>query len=156
MDVITKDLGSEFKIMRIWLKMYPCVATVQGVIDTLAKMMDEHPISADNVEEIRVGCRRPAVARRRDHEPNDVASAQISLPFSLALRLLNDNDLSLYMESKSWKDAKVLGLAKKVKSYGSKCEEEQNYNTTMEVKLTDGKTIKAFQQYPPGSPLVIR
>ncbi|HET7393516.1 MAG TPA: hypothetical protein VFK25_06970, partial [Candidatus Binatia bacterium] len=30
---------------------------------------------------------------------------------------------------------------------------DQNYNTTMEVKLTNGKTYKAFEPYPPGSPL---
>jgi 2-methylcitrate dehydratase PrpD len=156
MDLITKDLGSDFKIMRIWFKMYPCVATVQGVIDTLAKMMDEHPISAENVEEIRVGVSETSLSHGGAiYEPNDVASAQFSLPFSLALRLLkNDNDLSLYMDSKLWKDPKVLGLAKKVKSYADpNAKDEQNYNTTMEVKLTDGKTIKAFQQYPPGSPL---
>jgi 2-methylcitrate dehydratase PrpD len=156
MDLITKDLGSEFKIMRIWFKMYPCVATVQGVIDTLAKMMDEHPISAESVEEIRVGVSETSLSHGGAiYEPNDVASAQFSLPFSLALRLLkNDNDLSLYMDSKLWKDPKLLGLARKVKSYADpNAKDEQNYNTTMEVKLTDGRTIKGFQQYPPGSPL---
>jgi 2-methylcitrate dehydratase PrpD len=156
MDVITRDLGSEFKIMRIWFKMYPCVATVQGVIATLAKMMDEQPISADNVEEIRVGLSETSLSHGGAiYEPNDVASAQFSLPYSLALRLVkHDNDLSLYMDSKLWKDAKVLALAKKVRSYADpNAKDEQNYNTTMEVKLTDGKTIKAFQQYPPGSPL---
>jgi len=45
-------------------------------------------------------------------------------------------------------------LAKKVKSYADpKAKGDQNYNTTMEVKLIDGKSIKAFQEYPPGSPL---
>ena len=55
MDVITRDLGSDFKIMRIWFKMYPCVATVQGVIDTLASLIEEHKIRAEDVEEIKVG-----------------------------------------------------------------------------------------------------
>jgi 2-methylcitrate dehydratase PrpD len=55
MDVITRDLGSDFKIMRIWFKMYPCVATVQGVIDTLASLIEKHKIRAGDVEEIKVG-----------------------------------------------------------------------------------------------------
>ena len=41
-DEITRDLGSDFKIMRIWFKLYPCVATVQGVIYTLTKLIEEH------------------------------------------------------------------------------------------------------------------
>jgi 2-methylcitrate dehydratase PrpD len=155
-DVITKNLGSEFGIMRIWFKMFPCVATVQGVIDTLAKVIEEHKIRADDVEEIQVGISETSLSHGGAiYEPHDVASAQFSLPFSLALRLLkNDNDLSLYMDSKLWTDPKVLALAKRVKSYADpEAKGDQNYNTTMEVKLSGGKSIKAFQQYPPGSPL---
>src|SRR5215471_143055 len=155
-DVILKNLGTEFGIMRIWFKMYPCVATVQGVIDTLAKIIDEHKIRADDVEEIQVVISETSLSHGGAiYEPHDVASAQFSLPFSLALRLLkNDNDLNLYMDSKLWADPTVLALAKKVKSYADpKAKGEQNYNTTMEVKLTGGKSMKAFQQYPPGSPL---
>lgn len=156
MDVITKDLGTDFRIMRVWFKMYPCVATVQGVIDTLAKMIDDHGIHADQVEEIQVGISETSLSHGGSiYEPGDVASAQFSLPFSLALRLLkNDNDLSLYMDSSLWRDPKVLALARKVKSYADpKAKGDQNYNTTMEVKLVGGKSFKAFQQYPPGSPL---
>jgi 2-methylcitrate dehydratase PrpD len=52
-----------------------------------------------------------------------------------------------------WTDPKVLALARKVKSYvDPNAKKDQNYNTTMEVKLTNGKTFKAFEAYPPGSP----
>ena len=156
MDVITKDLGTDFKIMRVWFKMYPCVATVQGVIDTLAKIIEEHRIRADDVEEIQVGVSETSLAHGGTiYEPTDVASAQFSLPFSLALRLLkNDNDLSLYIDPKLRKDPEVLALARKVKSYADpQAKGDKNYNTTMEVKLVGGKSIKAFQEYPPGSPL---
>jgi 2-methylcitrate dehydratase PrpD len=153
---ITKDLGSDFKIMRLWFKIYPCVATVQGVIYTLSKMIEEHRFGADDIEEIRVGISETSLSHGGAiYEPHDTASAQFSLPFSLALRLLkNDNDLSFYMDPKLWTDAKVLALAKKVKSYADpNAKKDQNYNTTMEVKLTNGKSFKAFEAYPPGSPL---
>jgi 2-methylcitrate dehydratase PrpD len=58
------------------------------------------------------------------------------------------------MDPKLWTDPKVLALARKVKSYADpNAKRDQNYNTTMEVKLTNGKTYKAFEPYPPGSPL---
>jgi 2-methylcitrate dehydratase PrpD len=155
-DEITRNLGSEFKIMRIWFKLYPCVATVQGVIFTLTKLIDEHRFGADDVEEIRVGISETSLSHGGAiYEPHDTASAQFSLPFSLAIRLLkNDNDLSFYMDPKLWTDPKVLALAKKVKSYADpNAKKDQNYNTTMEVKLTNGKSYKAFEPYPPGSPL---
>ena len=155
-DVITRDLGSDFKIMRIWFKIYPCVATVQGVIDTLAKIIDEHQIHADDVEQISVGISETSLAHGGAiYQPRDVASAQFSLPFSLALRLLKrDNDLSLYMDSNLWTDPEILAVARRVQSYADpNAKGDQNYNTTMEVKLKNGETLKAFQQYPPGSPL---
>ncbi len=155
-EEITRDLGADFKIMRIWFKLYPCVATVQGVIYTLAKMIEEHRFGPDDIEEIRVGISETSLTHGGAiYEPHDTASAQFSLPFSLAIRLLkNDNDLSFYMNEKLWTDPKVLALAKKVTSYADpNATKDQNYNTTMEVKLTNGKSFKAFEAYPPGSPL---
>jgi 2-methylcitrate dehydratase PrpD len=155
-DQITQGLGSDFKIMRVWFKLYPCVATVQGVIYTLSKLIEEHRFGADDIDEIRVGISETSLSHGGAiYEPHDTASAQFSLPFSLAIRLLkNDNDLSLYMDPTLWTDAKVLALAKKVKSYADpNAKKDQNYNTTMEVKLTNGKSYKAFEAYPPGSPL---
>jgi 2-methylcitrate dehydratase PrpD len=155
-EEITRDLGREFKIMRIWFKLYPCVATVQGVIYTLSKLIEEHRFGADDVAEIRVGISETSLSHGGAiYEPHDTASAQFSLPFSLAIRLLkNDNDLSFYMDPKLWTDPKVLTLAKKVKSYADpNAKRDQNYNTTMEVKLTNGNAYKAFEPYPPGSPL---
>lgn len=155
-DEITRGLGSDFKIMRIWFKLYPCVATVQGVIYTLSKLIEEHGFGPDDIDEIRVGISETSLSHGGAiYEPHDTASAQFSLPFSLAIRLLkNDNDLSFYMDPKLWTDPKVLALAKKVKSYADpNAKKDQNYNTTMEVKLTNGKRYKAFEAYPPGSPL---
>ncbi|HXG50034.1 MAG TPA: MmgE/PrpD family protein [candidate division Zixibacteria bacterium] len=155
LDTITRDLGVDFKIMRIWFKVYPSVATVQGPIDTLAKLVEEHDVQPEQVEEIRVGMSETSLAHGGAiYEPTDVAGAQFSLPFSLALRVLKrDNDLSLYMDPKLWRDPAILAMAAKVKSYADpNASGEQNYNTTMEVKLAGGKTLKAFQQYPPGSP----
>lgn len=155
-EEITNDLGKDFKIMRVWFKLYPCVATVQGVIYTLTRMIDEHKFGAGDIEEIRVGISETSLSHGGAiYEPHDTASAQFSLPFSLAIRLLKgDNDLSFYMDSNLWTDPKVLGLAKKVKSYADpNAKKDQNYNTTMEVKLTNGKSYKAFEAYPPGSPL---
>lgn len=154
-DEITRGLGQEFKIMRLWFKLYPCVATVQGVIYTLGKLMDEHRFSAEEVDEIRVGISETSLTHGGAiYEPHDTASAQFSLPFSLAIRLLkNDNDLSFYMDPKLWADPKVLALARKVKSYADpNATKDQNYNTTMEVKLAGGRILNAFEPYPPGSP----
>jgi 2-methylcitrate dehydratase PrpD len=156
MDVITKSLGTDFKIMRVWFKVYPCVATVQGVIDALASLIEKHRIRPEQVEEIRVGIAETSLAHGGAiYEPHDVASAQFSLPFSMAVRLLkNGNDLSLYMDRNLWRDPKVLAVARKVKSYAvPEARGDKNYSTRMAIKLIDGRTVQTYQEYPRGCPL---
>ena len=156
MDVITKSLGTDFKIMRTWFKVYPCVATVQGVIDALASLIEKHRIRPEEVEEIQVGIAETSLAHGGAiYEPHDVASAQFSLPFSLAMRLLkNDNDLSLYMDRNLWRDPNVLAVARKVKTYAvPEARGDKNYLTRMAISLVDGRTVETYQEYPRGCPL---
>ena len=54
------------------------------------------------------------------------------------------------MDRNSGPTRKVLALARKVKSYADpNAKKDQNYNTTMEVKLTNGKIYKAFDPTRP-------
>ena len=58
---------------------------MQGVIYTLAKLIEEHRFGADDIDEIRVGISETSVTHGGAiYEPHDTASAQFSLPFSLA------------------------------------------------------------------------
>src|SRR6185436_8491650 len=73
-EEITRDLGGDFKIMRLWFKLYPCVATVQGVIYTLTKMIEEHHFGADDIDEIRVGISETSLSHGGAiYEPHDTA-----------------------------------------------------------------------------------
>ena len=155
-DVITENLGADFKIMRVWFKIYPCVSTVQSAIDLLARLTRQHNIGSEDIQEIRVGLSETAVLHGPTiYEPHDVASAQFSLPFSLALRALkNENDLSLYMDPNLWRDEAVLALAKKVKAYAvGEAKGDKNYLTRMEITLRDGRIVQELQEFPRGSPL---
>ena len=156
MDVITKNLGTDFKIMTAWFKVYPCVSAVQGAIDALALLIEQHHIRTEDVEEIQVGLSETSVMHGGTiYEPHDVASAQFSLPFSMAVRLLkNDNDLSLYMDRNLWRDPRVLAVARKVRSYAvPEARGDKNYLTKMAIKLIDGRTVQTYQEYPRGCPL---
>jgi len=134
----------------------PCVSAVQGAIDALALLIEQHHIRTEDVEEIQVGLSETSVMHGGTiYEPHDVASAQFSLPFSLAMRLLkNDNDLSLYMDRNLWKDPNVLAVARKVKTYAvPEARGDKNYLTRMAISLVDGRTVETYQEYPRGCPL---
>ena len=153
---ITENLGTDFKIMKTWFKIYPCVSTVQGAIDALTLLVERDHIQHEEIQEIDVGLSETAAMHGGAiYEPYDVTGAQFSLPFSLALRLLKkDNDLSLYMDQSLWRDSNVLALAKKVKTYGDpRAKGDKNYAVKMEVKLSGGRVSQAYQEFPRGCPL---
>ena len=148
-EEITRDLGSDFKIMRHLVQALSLRRHCAGRhLHARPRLIEEHRFGADDIDEIRVGISETSLSHGGAiYEPHDTASAQFSLPFSLAIRLLkNDNDLSFYMDSKLWTDPKVLALAQKVKSYADpNAKKDQNYNTTMEVKLTNGKSLQGVR-----------
>jgi 2-methylcitrate dehydratase PrpD len=83
LNSITENLGTDFKIMRTWFKIYPCVSTIQGVIDALALLIDRDHIRPEEIDEIQVGLSETAAMHGGAiYEPFDVTSAQFSLPFS--------------------------------------------------------------------------
>jgi 2-methylcitrate dehydratase PrpD len=152
---ITENLGLNFKIMNTWFKIYPCVSTVQGAIDALALLIERDHIRHDEIEEIQVGLSETAAMHGSAiYEPRDVTGAQFSLPFSLALRILkNDNDLSRYMDQRLWRDATLLDLASKVKTYADpRAKGDRSYAVKMEVKLSRGRVSQTYQEFPRGCP----
>ena len=156
MEVITRDLGTDFQIQNVWFKMHPCVATVQGPIDVLRDLKKEHGFRTDQVKEIRVGMSETSVKHGGAiYEPHDVASAQFSLPFSLALSLVKeDNSLANYMDTGLWTDPVILDVAHRVKPHAEpENRGKLNYRTLMEVDLADGTTVSGRQDYPRGCPL---
>ena len=155
LNTITENLGTDFKIMRTWFKIYPCVSTVQGVIDVLALLIEREHIRPEEVKEIQVGLSETSATHGGAiYAPRDVTGAQFSLPFSVALRLLkNDNDLSLYMDQNLWGDPNLLAVANKVKIYGDpQATGDKNYAVKMEIRLVDGRVAEAHQQFPRGCP----
>jgi 2-methylcitrate dehydratase PrpD len=153
---ITENLGTDFRIMRTWFKIYSCVSTIQGVIDALALLIDRDHIRPEEIDEIQVGLSETAAMHGSAiYEPFDVTSAQFSLPFSVALRLVkNDNDLSLYMDPRLWRDSTLLALANKVKTYGDpEATGDRNYAVKMEIKLSNGRVSQISQEFPRGCPL---
>jgi hypothetical protein len=58
------------------------------------------------------------------------------------------------MDRKLWTDPQVLALAKKVKTYADPNAKEIRTTTRRwKLDLTKGNVYKAFEPYPPGSPL---
>jgi aconitate decarboxylase len=87
---LTAGLGERWETMRIALKFYACVGSNHTTLDALRSMQARHPFGPNDVERIVVHGSRVTV----DHvgwpyEPQGLTSAQLNLPYCVAILLLD-------------------------------------------------------------------
>jgi aconitate decarboxylase len=87
---LTSELGERWETMRIALKFYACVGSNHTTLDALRKMRARHPFGPNDIERIVVHGSRVTV----DHvgwpyEPQGLTSAQLNLPYCVAILLLD-------------------------------------------------------------------
>jgi 2-methylcitrate dehydratase len=77
-------LGDSFIIMDRWVKRYPMNTTLHAPVEALLKIMCEHNVQHQDIEQIDAAWQRvePFLAK---HKVSTVVSAQASLPFALAV-----------------------------------------------------------------------
>lgn len=154
LTAITESLGKQFSIMNTRFKIHPVAGGQISSIDTFSELIAKHDLSSEDIQEISVGVGESSKLNNASiYEPKDASSAQFSLAFSLALRLIKgSNDLSFYTDPSMWSDSQVLATARKVKIYvDSEAREDKVNSSRINIKLVDGRTLGAYQPYRKGS-----
>ena len=154
-DLIVKDLGQTFNVRNAWIKMYPAIATTHTAIAAVSDLTHQYDLTPGEIAEIRVGIAEHSLLHGAAiYQPTDVASAQFSLAFSIALAIAKrSNHLSLYMDPALWNDGELIRLARKVKAYAHpEARGAKRTFASVEIALVDGRTLTAIQEYPKGSP----
>ncbi|MFP6850449.1 MAG: MmgE/PrpD family protein [Pseudomonas sp.] len=144
-----------FHILDTMFKLYPAVGTVHAALNALSEIMREREFAPSDVESIRVGLAAWAIPHGAAIvRPTDSISAQFSLAFSLALRIVKRrNDLDLYLDSQHWTDPEVLAVADKVSPYAMTFEPgASELGATVVVQLHSGVTLQHYVRAPRGFP----
>jgi 2-methylcitrate dehydratase PrpD len=155
LDAAIDRFGTDYGIMRAGHKLFPVVSNLQSPIALLVAIIREHHITADDVERIDVGLATHSVEHGASiAAPRDAMGAQVSLAFSLAIRLLKgSNDLSLYADPAMWSDPDVLRVLSRVHAHRDDHFAGGNdRGCSMTVKLRDGRTIERTEEFAKGQP----
>lgn len=155
-EVILDNIGRDFGVHYAAFKVYPTVTTLHTSIDALSELMVEHGIVADRVTRVDVGINEITMLHGATiYDPHDSISAQFSLPFSLAIRLLTgDNDLSSYLDPAMWHNEAVLNVARRVHPYVHPDIPTRGigrYAARMKVTVAGGQEFEKSVAYPRGS-----
>ena len=141
---LTQDLGKRFETLNVGCKPYPCCGSNHTSIDALKKILSNHPeVSAANVGKIRIRTTRATKLHVGwPYKPNSMTTAQMNLPFCVAV-LLHDRDFFVdQITEKSIRSDAVLNTANKIEviedpefeSLG----DEGRHGVNLEVHLKNG------------------
>lgn len=141
-------LGTQWHILDVHYKIYAQDGYIQPMTEALARIVERHRFPLEAIEEVRAGCCRFA----HEHvvglirEPTDLASAQYSANFSLALFLVKGGaGLPEYTED-SLADPRILALSRRI---GTEVDDEierewqasRPRGARVSVRLRSGETL---------------
>jgi 2-methylcitrate dehydratase PrpD len=154
---LTQDLGKRFETLNVGCKPYPCCGSNHTSIDALKKILGDHPgVSAQNVDKIRIRTTRATKLHVGwPYKPNSMTTAQMNLPFCVAV-LLHDRDFFVdQVTAKSIRSEAVFNTTKKIEvvedpefeSLG----DEGRHGVNLEVHLQNGTTYSEKVLHAKGS-----
>ena len=161
-EKITGDLGQGFRLMEVSTKIHAGAGRLQATVDAGLALGFEHKLTPAQVVECEVGIPKVVQGRLTQNDPPDLQSAQLSIPFSLAMALglgrtrgaqasLRSTDYDVAL-----KDAEVRALSNRTLCVldpwveaGTNTEEVP---TRVTLKLASGATHEMKIEHPRGSP----
>lgn len=121
---VTEDLGKRFDVLDYMIKTYPVYGVIGGPVESALTLVRQQQLDLDKIERIKVGVisriYNSVWASYDDPEwryrPPTVLHAQRSLPYLIALALINKGKISwdMFAEQSARDNPDVVALARKV------------------------------------------
>ncbi len=112
---ILKALGNRWAIEEVYFKPYGCCRWAHAAIEALLSLMAEQHLTPGAIEDIEVETFRRAVeGLTNDPQPDNVESAQYSLPFSMAVAAYEGQEGLLPLQPELLKRPDLSAFARKI------------------------------------------
>ncbi len=159
---LDRDLGSDWLIMQTLLKHWPVNVWIEAPLDGLDTLRRRHGFEAADIEKIRVSPQLDIYTDKGMTRPYVFMQAQYSVPHCFAAYLLDPNPSEDWFTQQSREPVgPVAELSKRVEFFGPEMDRYEAFlifmdrdfpETTVEVVLKDGRTLRETLKYPKGHP----
>jgi 2-methylcitrate dehydratase PrpD len=161
-EKVTGDLGHGYRLLEVSTKIHAGAGRLQATVDAGLSLGALHALMPAQIADVEVGIPKVVQGRLTQLDPPDLQSAQLSIPFSLAMALslgrTRGAQAALRREDyeTALRDAGVRALSNRVRCVLD-AEVEAGTNTEevpsrVSIKLNDGRTFEAREAHPRGSP----
>jgi len=156
MNILTDDLGKSFRINKCSMKAFPTEALTHSPISAVIKLMNEHNITKDDVEEVTI----TTVARAADilsdpskYDPRTRETADHSLPYCISATIVDGTVTPASFSEEHIMHPEIRSFLQKIKVKADP-EFEKTFpelkQSGAEIKTKSGKTVKLVVDYPLG------
>ncbi len=150
-EALTRGLGSEFRMLEIALKPFPCCSYSQEPLDAMLDLMREQRIEPDGVESITVSVATKHAAGLVDHPyaPRSCpqVDAQFSMQYVIASAVCRNAFGVAELQEAALHEAAVIGFSRKVRVDVDPQREGQ-----VTVRMTDGRALEKRVELARGHP----
>jgi len=157
-DKLVGNLGDSFKILECSMKAFPCEALTHTHISATLKVVTEHDIKPDDIEEVTVTTIARAVDILFDaekYQPTSRETADHSLPYCVAAAIVDRKITTDQFTDARIKDPQIQGVLPKIKGEASEEFEEmfpKKQPSKVEIRLKNGQEFSAQLDFPKGDP----
>jgi 2-methylcitrate dehydratase PrpD len=159
---VTDALGQTFRLMEVSTKIHAGAGRLQAAVDAGLALGAEHGLRAGDILDVEVGIPKVIQGRLTQLQPPDLQSAQLSVPFSLAMALTlggtrgpqsalrrEDYERALVADEVRALSGRVRCVLDAEVEAGTNTEEVP---AKVALRLADGRTLTTRVDHPRGSP----
>jgi 2-methylcitrate dehydratase len=158
LEKLIGGLGDGYKILECSMKAFPTEALTHTHISCTLKVVTEHNIPYDQIEEVRI----TTIARACDilfdphkYRPESRETADHSLPYCIAAALVDHKVTTQSFSDEKLKDPRIWEVIDRIKGEAS-MEFEQMFPakqpSKVVVRTKDGREFSEYIEYPKGDP----
>ena len=152
-DRFTAGLGEVWQTLRIMFKRYACHITAHVPVTAVLQLKSRYAISGEDVADVTVAGSEKMLSHHNIAEPRDMAMAQYSTPFCVALACYRDPRNPRVFSEDAVNDGAIRALCRRVKLELRKQTAADNpLASRVTIRLKDGRELIEEMQHFPGTP----
>ena len=150
---LTRGLGEEWHTLKTMIKRYACHITAHIPVTAALELKAEHGFAGSDVASVAVAGSDKMVSHHNIPEPQDLAMAQYSTPFCVALALHRDPLDPRSFSEENLANPAIRALARNVKvELRAMAPGDHQLISRVAVRLKDGREFAREQREFPGMP----
>jgi 2-methylcitrate dehydratase PrpD len=150
---LTAGLGEVWKTPRVMFKRYSCHITAHVPVTAILRLKSRFGFAADEVEAVTVAGSEKMLSHHNIPEPHDLAMAQYSTPFCVALACYRDPRDPGSFSDITLNDQAIRQLCRKVKiELREHTPAKKLLGSRVTVRLKDGRALAEELEEFPGTP----